>query len=532
MNNTITRQSFPGTNGHYRKPIDVKLLMLGVLLLMLPILGYLVFTTEKLIIVAGVVGIVVVAVSLLKPEFATLAVVFVFYSNLAVVMKTLHGIPEALAASFTLLLSLPLVNYIFIKKQKVVVDYVFLLMVVFFVICLASAFLMAKDLDLSIQWLAVYVMEGLALYFLFLNVIKNLSILNKVVWVLLFCGAMLAAMSLYQEVFNQYNQTFGGLAQRSHELEEFDDFQGDVYAENRDKIGGKNRSGGPIGKPNRYAQVLLVLVPLGLFRMWSEKRTLHKFVAGLATMTIIGGFLLTYSRGGFVTMVLMFLLLAFLRYITPKQILISAALILVLMAVAAPGYFARVQSITGAGSLFSPESGARADGTTRGRMTEMLAAFLAFTDYPILGVGPAQYTPFYSTHYQADPDIAFRHLGRARRAHTLYFELAAETGILGFATFVAIFAVMMSRLWGVRRRAARIRPDLAHLATSLWFAIFAYLGTAIFLHLAYQRYYWFILALAGAAIQVAKKELEESEQALAKPNPFLQDGSLQAKGSI
>ncbi|HEX9654849.1 MAG TPA: O-antigen ligase family protein, partial [bacterium] len=519
MNNTIPRQSFPGRNGHHRKPVDMKMLMLGVLMLILPILGYLVFKTDKLLIVAGVVGMFVIAISILKPEFATLAVVFVFYSNMAVVMKTLHGIPEALAASFTLLLSLPLANYLFIKKQRVIVDYALLLMVLFGVVCMASAFLMAKDLELSLGWIAGYGLEGLILYFLFLNVIRNLTILRRAVWVLLFCGAMLAAMSLYQEVFNKYNQTFGGLAQRTHELEEFDEFHGDVYAENRDKVGGKNRSGGPVGKPNRYAQVLLVLVPLGLFRTWSEKKPGLKFVAALSTVIILGGVLLTYSRGGFVTMALMFLLLALFRYITLKQILISVVVMLALMAVAAPGYFTRVESITGAASLFSADAGASADGTTRGRMTEMLAAFLAFTDYPILGVGPAQYTPFYSNHYQADPDIAFRHLGRQRRAHTLYFELMAETGVVGFATFVAIFGVLMYRLWHLRHRALRIRPDIAHLAASFWFAIFAYLGTAIFLHLSYQRYYWFLLAIAGATIQVAKKELEDTEQAQTDANP-------------
>lgn len=524
-------------NGRHRKPVNMTMLMFGVLLLMLPILGYMVFTTDKLFIAAGVVTLLVVLISVFKPEFATLAVVFVLYSNFAVVLKTVHGVSEVLAGSFSLLLCLPLANYLFIRKEKLVIDYVFLLMAAFFVICLASAFLMAKDMDMAFQWLAVYAIEGLAVYFLFLNVIKKLELLRKVIWVLLFCGAMLAAMSLYQEIFNQYNQTFGGLAQRTHELEEFDDFHGDVYADERAasgaNIGGKNRSGGPVGKPNRYAQILLVLAPLGLFRLWSEKRLLLKVAAAGATVIILSGVLLTYSRGGFVTMVLMFLLLTLFRYITPKQIIISVALMLVLMAAAAPGYFTRVESITRAVSLFSAEAGASADGTTRGRMTEMLAAFLAFTDYPILGVGPAQYTPFYSAYYQSDPDIAFRHLGRARRAHTLYFELAAETGILGFTVFVAIFAVLMIRLWGIRQRARRLRPDLANLAASFWFAIFAYLGTAVFLHLSYQRYYWFILALAGATVQIAKKELEETTRAEEiKTSPFFLDSDPQIKGSI
>jgi len=178
------------------------------------------------------------------------------------------------------------------------------------------------------------------------------------------------------------------------------------------------------------------------------------------------------------------------------------------MVVAAPGYFNRIQTIEGVGGLFSDTAESRPDGTTRGRLTEMLAAFMCFVDYPILGVGPGQYTPFYSNEYQSDPDIAFRVLGRQRRAHILYFELAAETGLLGIGTFLAMPLLITFRLWKLRRRAAGVRPDIANLATSLWFALIAYLGTAVFLHFSYQRYYWFLLALAGAAVQIFTRELQ------------------------
>jgi hypothetical protein len=46
------------------------------------------------------------------------------------------------------------------------------------------------------------------------------------------------------------------------------------------------------------------------------------------------------------------------------------------------------------------------------------------------------------------------------------------------------------------------RPDVAHLATGIGLAIVAYLGTGVFLSLAFQRYFWLLVALAGAACQV------------------------------
>jgi hypothetical protein len=40
--------------------------------------------------------------------------------------------------------------------------------------------------------------------------------------------------------------------------------------------------------------------------------------------------------------------------------------------------------------------------------------------------------------------------------------------------------------------------------------IFGYFGTAMFLHLSYQRYYWFLMALAGAALLIFEKEAAKS----------------------
>jgi hypothetical protein len=43
------------------------------------------------------------------------------------------------------------------------------------------------------------------------------------------------------------------------------------------------------------------------------------------------------------------------------------------------------------------------------------------------------------------------------------------------------------------------RPELAALANSLLAALVAYLAMGAFLQLAYQRYFWFLLALASSA---------------------------------
>ena len=69
--------------------------------------------------------------------------------------------------------------------------------------------------------------------------------------------------------------------------------------------------------------------------------------------------------------------------------------------------------------------------------------------------------------------------------------------------------LLLTRLWQARRVCARNRPDLANLATAFWFSIIAYLGTGVFLHLAFERYYWLLLALAAAAREVIRQEQQD-----------------------
>jgi O-antigen ligase len=178
----------------------------------------------------------------------------------------------------------------------------------------------------------------------------------------------------------------------------------------------------------------------------------------------------------------------------------------VLVVAIAPDYRGRMATLLGIEGLFSDQASEQPDHVTRERTTNMLAAVHVFLDYPIFGVGPAQYPPFYSMDYQLKPELALSYVPESRRAHTLYAELAAETGIVGITVFLSIVGWLFCRLWQARRTWSRGRPDLANLAMTFTFSIAAYLGTAIFLQLSYERYYWLLLALASAGLQIGSAE--------------------------
>jgi hypothetical protein len=63
----------------------------------------------------------------------------------------------------------------------------------------------------------------------------------------------------------------------------------------------------------------------------------------------------------------------------------------------------------------------------------------------------------------------------------------------------------------VRKRWIAEEPDLANMATAYMLSIVTYLTTGIFLHFAFIRYFWLIMALAAAVIYIAE------QRALAAP---------------
>lgn len=454
---------------------------------------------------ATVLGIVFLLFAWFRPGNGTLIAIFLLYMNFPAVGKNFMGIPELLAGGTIFVLMLPQLIHIMLRREKLIVDEIFGLMCVFLTVVLVTCF-SAKNLSFAWDWIFVYITEGLILYFFILNVIRDMKMLKRAIWVLLLACSIQGGLSLYQDVTRSYNNTFFGFAQR--EVEDVDLRTIAESALDREKAGGKDRVSGPIGETNRYAQTLITMLPLAVFLVLGGRSLPIKLLAAGASMLMLSGILLTFSRGGFVTLVLMLLLMMILRQVRTHQVVGVVSVLVLLMVFAAPGYFGRLETLKGVEALFSDTATVEADGATRGRATEMLAAFNVFIDHPLLGVGPGQYVAFYSVKYHLNQDDALRHIPIARRAHSLYFELAAETGIIGFVAFMYIPFFAMYRLWQLRVRARQCRPDITNLSTAFFFCMIGYLGSAIFLHFAFQRYYWFLLAMVGAAIQVLHAELQ------------------------
>lgn len=459
-------------------------------------------------IVAVVAAAAIACALFVWPDAAVTAGVLLLYTNVPVILGAHAGSPMVVGIAIVALIALAAFGRAVVHRDGPAIDLPFLGLIVFLGAALLST-LFARDPTVAFGWLQTFGIEVVILYLLLVNAVRSAQSLRRVIRTLVFAAAALALLSVYQEVRGDYSQQFMGLALRDLSLAGDDPDAAAGMVRPAVDVRLAQRASGPIGDPNRWAQTLLFVLPLGLLGIRHEPTSGRKAALAAACMLIAGGVFLTYSRGALVTIVALGAALAALRVVRRRVLLAGAIGVVILAAIVAPSTFVRVGTLGGIQSLFGHHPAAKeADNATRGRMTEMLAAGLVALDHPVVGVGPGHFTPFYSLQYMSNPDIAFRDIKMSRRAHSLFLEVAAETGIVGLVTFLAVPFLLGVRLWTWRRRLRATRPDLADLAAGCLLALLMYFGTAVFLHLSYQRYYGLLLGVCGCCIAVLDAEMK------------------------
>jgi O-antigen ligase len=430
---------------------------------------------------------------------------FIFWANLAVVLSRFHGVPQVIASGVVLLLLVPLARHMVFERQALVVTPVLPLVLTFLAALFLSAAL-SKDPGVSRAAVVGYLTEGLLLFLLVSNAVRTTRALRQIVWVLILAGSFMGAASVYQEVTHTYANDYGGLAQVDR-LNSGGGFN--IAPSDAPKIL-RPRLGGPLGSENRYAQILAVVLPLALLQVFRGRTTRLRLAAGAGALLITGGLCLSFSRGGAVAVAATLVAMVVLRELRLRHLLALVAILAAFVVLVVPDYVTRLSSLGGITALSSSDPSQNVDAAIEGRQTENLAAWNTFLDHPVVGVGPGVYFRDYSRDYANR--LGLRYLQSERRGHSLYLELAADTGVIGLGAFLAMVGTALALLYRRARQWRQRDPERALLASSLFFGLFAYLASGVFLHLSYQRYFWVLLALASAAIWSLRSEAEQSRR--------------------
>ncbi len=417
--------------------------------------------------------------------------VFLVICNVGGVAVQSHGAPAYMGLIPVFLLVIPLMYQLF-GTRKLVMPEPFFFLILFLIAQIGSTLFSDYPDEASAQ-LVEFVLEGLVPYFLIVNVIRTPTALRRALWAVTSGLAFLALLSVFQWMTKTFDRPYGGFAT--------------IPLDYLSGFSTMPRAAGPLGDPNYFAQILLIGVPIALFLVWVERARWLKLVAVAAVALGIGGILLTFSRGAGLALAVTFLVMVFFRSIRPRYVLL-VVLVMVLALALVPAYWQRVTTVTSVAGATDTSGGGESDDTSiRSRATEMLAAGYVFADHPIAGVGPGLFPLYYQSYakrfgHEVHEKVKWGkdrgEVAPPREAHNMYLSVAAETGLPGLFTFGGTIVVTLLSLVRVRRLARVRSPDLSRMATSIFLAIIAYLTAGLFLSLAFQRYYWLLLALGAA----------------------------------
>lgn len=211
------------------------------------------------------------------------------------------------------------------------------------------------------------------------------------------------------------------------------------------------RGSGTYINPDHFAGFLELVLPLPLaFMLAGRVGVITRVLLGYATLTILAGLAVTFSRGGWVAAAAgIFLLLGLL--FCHRNHRLRAFLALVLLLAVGGVFTARVLSntITYMRRIAKPDDAGPGVLDTTSRLQMWNAAVQMWRDHPWWGVGPGHFDSYFHQYrpeaFQLRPD----------HAHNDYLELLADWGVAGGVIVLAgigLFIFGLVKSWPHVRR--------------------------------------------------------------------------------
>ena len=236
--------------------------------------------------------------------------------------------------------------------------------------------------------------------------------------------------------------------------------------------------------PNDLALMLNLILPLTVALLLIERRRgARLLLMGMALISVLA-IVVTFSRGGFLTLVITGVLFG-RRLFARARVGLAVAVVVTALA-AAPflpsSYLNRLGTIT--------NIQADPTGSAQERWRDTVAAAHFALSHPILGAG-----------FGMNALALNEERGAFWKAvHNVYLQLAVELGLAGLVLYLLLVVGTLKSVGAVRRGTAGdpASLDLFHLAGGLHVAIIAFVVEAVFHPVAYHLYFFFIAGLAVA----------------------------------
>jgi probable O-glycosylation ligase (exosortase A-associated) len=252
--------------------------------------------------------------------------------------------------------------------------------------------------------------------------------------------------------------------------------------------------GGFMADNNSFALALNMTLPLLVGIALVEKQRWLRIGAAVAAALCMLCILFTFSRGGFLTLVVVGGLLIWRsKHRFAVAGLLAAGLTVFLL-------FTSDKMVDEYKERTSSIANYEEDGSAQGRLNAWKTSWRVFLDYPVFGVGPANLEAVF---FRYSPDNS-----RFRVTHNAYLQLLAECGLPGLLLFLGAIGAALWRLQ--RLRTVTALPWVEVQARMLQISLLGYMAGAMFLNMAYAELLYTLLGLTVSLEVVAEKEAAEA----------------------
>lgn len=288
------------------------------------------------------------------------------------------------------------------------------------------------------------------------------------------------------------------------------DFVGSIIHMGNVKLTGP---GGAFEDNNDYAMLLVMSTPIAYYLGKTEANKLLRLgLYGMVVMTVIT-ILFTYSRGGFLGLCTVGLVMALK---TKYKVTGIAAFVL------AGILFVNFGPDRVLNRLNTIQDAADKDASAQGRLKAWEVSFGIMRDYPWAGIGMKNILLVYGKY--GDPT-------EAKVAHNSYLQCAVDAGIPALIFFLMMLAITFWRLRVVRRILQARAPDnmLITYSHGLEAALYGYCVSAFFLSQYSFEILYMLVPLVTSLKAIARnyeKEAQLREIADAAPHRMLDNTAL------
>jgi putative inorganic carbon (hco3(-)) transporter len=314
----------------------------------------------------------------------------------------------------------------------------------FYFIALISYLTLSFNHTFALSPLMTY-SSFLLLYVITLSVIDSPKRLR---WVLLATVGAVAVASLYViREWQKYRSVFAGF-----------------------------RPGWVVGDPNYFTVSALFALPIAYYVMTERKGGWERWFCAGCFLLIALAVTVAASRGGFLGLVVAFVLIAIRSRKRTRNVLGAAGLCLALALIAPSSPLDR---------LLHPSKSDKESTNIRSELWSI--GWKMIQQHPITGIGLGNFKPMVEDY--ADDDFRFRMV-----AHNSYIEIAAELGIPGLCVFLGMMLSTLHSLARAKRVAVAQRaPLLRYSALALQTGFIAAYTAICFVSGHYQKIFWLMI---------------------------------------